>query len=57
MTQVSVSAGYSTLKEKLLQMWLPVVGVRKFNDALKNNFIKLWLHNYTLQMDQMEGDL
>ena len=56
MTQVSASAGYSTLKEKLLQMWLPVVGVRKFNDALKNNLIKLWLYNYTLQMDQMEGD-
>ena len=56
MTQVSASAGYSTLKEKMLQMWLPVVGVRKFNDALKNNFIKLWLHNYTLQMDQMEED-
>ena len=56
MTQVSASADYSTLKEKLLQMWLPVVGVRKFIDALKNNFAKLCHHHFTLQMDQMEED-
>ena len=56
MTQVSASADYSTLKEKLLQMWLPVVGVRNFDDAFTNNFIKLLHHHFTLQMDQMEED-
>ena len=40
MTQVSASADYSTLKENLLQMWLPVAGARNINDVILKNCVK-----------------
>ena len=56
MTQVSGSSDYWTLKEKLLQIWLPTVVVRKFNDVLAKNSLKYIHHNLTLAMGLVEKD-
>lgn len=53
---MALSADYSTLKEKLLRMWLPAESVQTFYEALYINLVKCLRHKYMFLMSKVEED-